>query len=72
VDVKVNTETGKNSNQSKLYSPRNEGQTKFGECLLRAVQDLLSFRLLTKNVKINIYKTIIYLMFCTGVKRLIH
>jgi hypothetical protein len=36
-------------------------QTKFGECLLpcNAVQNLLSSRLLSRNVKIKIYKTIV-------------
>jgi hypothetical protein len=33
-----------------------------------SVQDLLSYSLLSKNTKIKIYRTIILLLFCVGVK----
>jgi hypothetical protein len=33
-----------------------------------SVQDLLSSSLLSKNTKIKIYRTIILLLFCMGVK----
>jgi hypothetical protein len=35
---------------------------------LYTVQSLLSSRLLSRNVKVKIYKTIIYQLFCMGVK----
>jgi hypothetical protein len=39
-----------------------------GNPCYHSVQNLLSSRLLSKNLKIRIYKTIILLWFCTGVK----
>jgi hypothetical protein len=39
-----------------------------GSACYHAVQNLLSPLLLPKNVKIKIYKTTFYLLFCMGVK----
>jgi hypothetical protein len=39
-----------------------------GNACYHSVQKLLSFRLLPQNVKIRIYKTIIFLCFCVGGK----
>jgi len=42
------------------YARRDKEQTKFGEFLLRTFRSsLLSSRLLSRNVKVKIYKTII-------------
>ena len=39
-----------------------------GNACYHLVQNLLSSRLLSKNLKIKIYRTIIFLLFCVGVK----
>ena len=39
-----------------------------GNACYHSVQNLLSSRLLSKNLKIKIYVTIIFLLFCMGVK----
>jgi len=39
-----------------------------GNACYHSVQKLLSFRLLSKNLKIKIYRTIICLLFCMGEK----
>ena len=39
-----------------------------GNACYHSVQNLLSSRLLSKNLKIKIYRTIIFLLFCMGVK----
>ena len=39
-----------------------------GNACYHSVQNLLSSRLLSKNLKIKIYRTIILLLFCMGVK----
>ena len=39
-----------------------------GNACYHSVQNLLSSRLLSKNLKIKIYRTIILLVFCMGVK----
>jgi hypothetical protein len=39
-----------------------------GNACYNVVHNLLSSRLLSKNIKIRIYKTIILLWFCMGVK----
>ena len=39
-----------------------------GNACYHSVQNLLSYRLLSKNLKIKIYRTIILPVFCMGVK----
>ena len=39
-----------------------------GNACYHSVQNLLSSRLLSKNLKIKIYRTIIFLLFCMSVK----
>jgi hypothetical protein len=39
-----------------------------GNACYHSVQSLLSSRLLSRKLKVNIYRTIILLSFCTGVK----
>jgi hypothetical protein len=39
-----------------------------GNACYHSVQSLLSARLLSGNVKVKIYKTVIYQLFCMGVK----
>jgi hypothetical protein len=39
-----------------------------GNACYHSVQSLLSFRLLSKNIKIRICKTIIFLCFCMGME----
>ena len=41
---------------------------KSGNACYHSVQNLLSSRLLSKNLKIKIYRTVICLLFCMGVK----
>ena len=41
---------------------------KLGNACYYSVQNLLSSRLLSKNLKIKIYRTIILPLFCMGVK----
>jgi len=41
---------------------------KSGNVCYHLVQNLLSFRLLSKNLKIKIYRTIILPVFCMGLK----
>jgi len=50
------------TNKSHLHAYRNEKQLELGECLLPFVQNILSY-LLSKNMKIRIYKIIIVLVF---------
>jgi hypothetical protein len=40
----------------------------FVNAFYRSVQNILSFRILSKNLKINIYRTIFFLLFCMSVK----
>jgi len=49
----------KNLNKSKLYSGRNWEQLKPGNLRYHSVQNLLSSSLLSKNLKIEVYRTII-------------
>jgi len=57
------TLTNQNSIAEKIKS-----RLKSGNACYHSVQNLLSSRLLSKNVKIKIYRTIILLLFCMGVK----
>jgi hypothetical protein len=45
-----------------------KSRLKLGNSCYYSVQNLLSSRLLSKNLKIKIYKTIILPVFCMGVK----
>jgi hypothetical protein len=45
-----------------------KSRLKLGNACYHSVQNLLSFRLLSKNLKIKIYRTIILLVVCMGVK----
>jgi hypothetical protein len=45
-----------------------KSRLKLGKACYYSVQNLSSSRLLSKNLKIKIYRTIILLLFCMGVK----
>ena len=45
-----------------------KSRLKSGNACYHSVQNLLSSRLLSKNLKIKIYRTIIFPVFCMGVK----
>ena len=55
--------TYKNSIREEIKS-----RLKSGNACYYSVQNLLSSSLLYKNLKIKLYSTIIYLLFCMGVK----
>jgi hypothetical protein len=55
--------TDQNSIQEEFKS-----RLKLGNACFHSVQNLLSFRLLSKNLKITIYRTIILSVVCMGVK----
>jgi hypothetical protein len=57
------TLTNQNSIQGEIKS-----RLKLGSACYYLVQNLLSSRMLSKNLKIKTYKTIIFLLFCMGVK----
>jgi len=57
------TLTHKNSIPEEIKS-----RLRLGIACYHSVQNLLSSRLLSKNLKIKIYRTIIFLLFCMGVK----
>jgi len=57
------TLTDQNSIQEEI-----KGRLKLGNVCYYSVQNLLSSRLPSKNLKITIYRTIICLLFCMGVK----
>jgi hypothetical protein len=57
------TLTNQNSIQVEI-----KNRLKLGNACNYSVQNLLSSRLLSKNLKIKIYRTIILLLFCMGVK----
>jgi len=57
------TLTNKNSIAEEMKS-----RLRSGNACYHSVQNLLSSRLLSKNLKIKIYRTIIFLLFCMGVK----
>ena len=57
------TLTDQNSIQEEIKS-----RLKLGNACYYSVQNLLSSTLLSKNLKIKIYRTIILLWFCMGVK----
>jgi hypothetical protein len=57
------TLTNQNSVQEEIKS-----RLKSGNACYHSVQNRLSSSLLSKNIKINIYRTIILLVFCMGVK----
>ena len=57
---------GNNLNTSKFFSGRNYEQIEIMESLLSC--DAESSSLLSKNLKIKIYRTIILPFFCMGVK----
>ena len=58
----VTTVTNQNSIQEGIKS-----RMKSGNSLYHSVQNLLSSRLLSKNLKIKMYRTIILLLFCVRV-----
>jgi hypothetical protein len=45
-----------------------KSRLKSGNACYHSVQNLLSYRLLSKNLRSKIYRTIVYLLFCMGVK----
>jgi hypothetical protein len=45
-----------------------KSRLKSGNACYLSVQDLLSYSLLSKDTKIKIYRTVIVLLFCVGVK----
>ena len=55
--------TNKNSIQEEVKS-----RLKSGNACCHLVQNLLSSSLISKNIKIKIYRTIMLLLFCMGVK----
>jgi len=55
--------TNQNSIQEEIKSI-----LKSGNVYYHSVQNILSSSLLSKNLKIEIYRTIIFLLFCMGVK----
>jgi hypothetical protein len=57
------TLTDRNSIQEEIKS-----RLKSGNACYHSVQDLVSYSLLSKNTKIKIYRTVIVLLFCMGVK----
>jgi len=57
------TLTNKNSIQEEIKS-----RLKSGNACYHSVQNLLSSSLLSKNLKIKIYRTIICLLLCLGLK----
>ena len=57
------TLTNQNSIQKEIKS-----RLKLGNACYHSVQNLLSSSLLSKNLKIKIYRTIIFLFFCMDVK----
>jgi hypothetical protein len=57
------TVTNGNSIQEKIKS-----RLKSRNACYHSVQDLVSYSLLSKNTKIKIYRTVILLLFCMGVK----
>jgi sorting nexin-29 len=57
------TLTNRNSIQEEIKS-----RLKSGNAGYHSVQDLLSSSLLSKNTKIKIYRTVILLLFCMGVR----
>jgi hypothetical protein len=57
------TVTNQNLIQEKIKRRLNSGNA-----LVNSAQNLLSSSLLSKNIKIRIYKSIILLWFCMGVK----
>jgi endonuclease III len=59
----VTTVMSQNSIQEEIKS-----RLKVGNASYHSVQDLLSSSLLSKNKNIKIYRTIILLLFCMGVK----
>jgi len=59
---------GKNFNKSIFYSGRTKSSWKSGNACYHSVRNLLSSSLLSKNLKIKMYRTIICLLFCMGVK----
>ena len=63
LSVFISFTTNKNSIQEEIKS-----RLKLGNACYYSVQNVLSSSLLSKNLKIKIYRTIIFLLFCMGVK----
>jgi hypothetical protein len=59
---------GNDLNKSKFYSGEIKSRLKSGHVCYHSVQSLLSSSWLSRNVKINVYRTIILPFFCMGVK----
>ena len=59
VSVSLRLTQGNNFNKSKFYCGRNKSRLRSGNACYHSVQNLLSSRLLSKNVKTKIYRTII-------------
>jgi hypothetical protein len=59
----LGTTLNRNSNQEEIKS-----RLKSRNACYHLVQDLVSYSLLSKNTKIKIYRTIILLLFCMGVR----
>jgi hypothetical protein len=57
-----------NPNEFKLYSGRNEGEIEVRKCLLSFGAEYFSYNLLSKNLKIQIYRTIILPVVLYGCK----
>ena len=50
------------------YQEETESTVKSGNACYHSVQNLLSSSLISKNIKIKIYRTVILRVFCMGVK----
>jgi len=55
------------TNQNSIQE-ENKCRLKFQNACYRSVQNLLSSSLLPKNIKIKVYRTTVFLLFCKGVK----
>jgi len=55
-------------NRSIFYSAEIKSRFKSGDVCYYSLQNLLSSSLLSKNLKIDVYRTIILPVFCMGVK----
>ena len=56
------------TNNKILFQKKIKSRLRSGNACYDSVQNLLSSRLLSKNLKIKICRTIICLLFCMGVK----
>jgi hypothetical protein len=59
---------GRTLTEQKSIQEENKSRLTSGNACYISVQNLLSSSLLSKNLKIKIYRTIICLLFCMGLK----